>query len=92
MNTSLEYYDGVLKLHYLNGDQYNTPAGAKKLSRETEIAFLCDPDIDVGMPEYQAEGEHTYFFKWHTKYACPEQPVECIVTDESTHEQYDLSR
>ena len=59
---------------------------------QTEIAFLCDTDIDIGAPEYQQEANDTYFFKWHTKYACPAQSIECVVTDETTHEQYDLSR
>lgn len=38
------------------------------------------------------EGNSAYNFRWYTSYACPEEPLECVVTDTSTMEQYDLSR
>lgn len=40
----------------------------------------------------QEEDNSTYNFRWYTSYACPEEPLECVVTDPSTLEQYDLSR
>ncbi|XP_077977392.1 cation-independent mannose-6-phosphate receptor-like [Glandiceps talaboti] len=84
----LEYYDGVIRLVYDNGDPYR---GDSHINRKTEIAFLCKEDADPGQPEYVDEGDHAYLFKWYTKYACPLMPVECIVTDPGTHQQYDLS-
>lgn len=40
----------------------------------------------------QEEDNSTYNFRWYTSYACPEEPLECMVTDPSMMEQYDLSR
>ncbi|KAH0519980.1 Cation-independent mannose-6-phosphate receptor [Microtus ochrogaster] len=37
------------------------------------------------------EDNSTYNFRWYTSYACPEEPLECMVTDPSMMEQYDLS-
>ncbi|XP_033118003.1 cation-independent mannose-6-phosphate receptor-like [Anneissia japonica] len=86
-NSDLNYYDGILKLTYLNGDEYNTPDGP--VPRRTEIAFLCDPDAVDTEPMYMSEGNFTYFFKWYTNYACPAEPVQCSVTQ--GNQQYDLS-
>ncbi|XP_063954249.1 cation-independent mannose-6-phosphate receptor-like [Lytechinus pictus] len=89
-NTSLGYFDGIIKLTYLNGKPYHSDNGPGK-PRMTEIAFLCDPDVGVGTPQFFQENNATYFFRWNTKYACPQQSIECVVTDESNSEQYDLS-
>uniref|UniRef100_A0A8D0GH90 Insulin like growth factor 2 receptor n=1 Tax=Sphenodon punctatus TaxID=8508 RepID=A0A8D0GH90_SPHPU len=88
-NYKLLYYDGMIQLSYKNGTPYNNH---DKTPRSTLITFLCDPSAGIGQPEYQAEDENTYNFKWYTKHACPEEPVECVVTDSNTMEQYDLSR
>lgn len=40
----------------------------------------------------QEEDNSTYNFRWYTSYACPEEPLECLVTDPLSMEQYDLSR
>ncbi|XP_072178244.1 cation-independent mannose-6-phosphate receptor-like [Diadema setosum] len=87
-NRSLGYFDGIIKLTYLGGTPYHSE---KVTHRMTEIAFLCDPKEDVGSPQFFQENEATYFFRWYTKHACPQQPIECVVTDEAKHEQYDLS-
>ncbi|KAM8945507.1 cation-independent mannose-6-phosphate receptor [Pelodytes ibericus] len=87
-NSRLSYYDGILQLHYTDGTPYNDD---KKTHRTSLITFLCDREADIGQPEYQKEDDQTYNFKWYTKYACPEIPVECIVVDETNDEQYDLS-
>ncbi|XP_075059666.1 cation-independent mannose-6-phosphate receptor [Mixophyes fleayi] len=87
-NSKLSYYDGMLQLSYTDGTPYNDE---KKTPRSSLITFLCDRNIDVGQPEYQKEDNYTYNFKWHTKYACPGLPVECVVVDSVTKEQYDLS-
>uniref|UniRef100_A0A8C5Q086 Insulin like growth factor 2 receptor n=1 Tax=Leptobrachium leishanense TaxID=445787 RepID=A0A8C5Q086_9ANUR len=88
-NSNLSYYDGIIQLSYKDGTPYNDE---KKTHRSSRITFLCDRGVDVGQPEYQKEDQQTYNFKWYTKYACPEIPVECVVVDESKDEQYDLSR
>ncbi|CAH2252953.1 cation-independent mannose-6-phosphate receptor [Pelobates cultripes] len=88
-NSKLSYYDGIIQLAYKDGTPYNDE---KKTHRSSLITFLCDRGVDVGQPEYQKEDNQTYNFKWYTKYACPEIPVECVVLDESKGEQYDLSR
>lgn len=87
-NTKLTYYDGMIQLSYRNGTLYNNE---KHTPRSTLITFLCDRDAGVGFPEYQEEDNSTYNFRWYTSYACPEEPLECMVTDPSMMEQYDLS-
>ncbi|KAF5914863.1 hypothetical protein HPG69_010929 [Diceros bicornis minor] len=88
-NAKLSYYDGMIQLNYRDGTPYNNE---KHTPRATLITFLCDRDAGVGVPEYQEEDNSTYNFRWYTRYACPEEPLECVVTDPSTLEQYDLSR
>uniref|UniRef100_A0A4X2LI69 Cation-independent mannose-6-phosphate receptor n=1 Tax=Vombatus ursinus TaxID=29139 RepID=A0A4X2LI69_VOMUR len=89
MNSSaLSYYDGMIQLSYKGGTPYNDE---KHTLRATLITFLCDRDAGVGVPEYQEEDNSTYNFRWYTSYACPEEPLECMVTDPDTLEQYDLS-
>ncbi|XP_077611202.1 cation-independent mannose-6-phosphate receptor [Crocuta crocuta] len=87
-NAKLSYYDGMIQLNYRDGTPYNNE---KHTPRATLITFLCDRDAGVGLPEYQEEDNSTYNFRWYTSYACPEEPLECVVTDPSTLEQYDLS-
>ncbi|KAK2501049.1 hypothetical protein MC885_011037 [Smutsia gigantea] len=88
-NAKLSYYDGMIQLNYRDGSPYNNE---KHTPRMTLITFLCDRDAGAGFPEYQEEDNSTYNFRWYTSYACPEEPLECVVTDPSTLEQYDLSR
>ncbi|XP_027525200.1 cation-independent mannose-6-phosphate receptor [Corapipo altera] len=88
-SSKLSYYDGLIQLTYRNGTAYNDE---KKTQRSTLITFLCDHDAGIGQPEYQVEDKYTYNFKWYTEYACPEMPLECVVTDPNTMDQYDLSR
>ncbi|XP_044616685.2 cation-independent mannose-6-phosphate receptor [Equus asinus] len=87
-NAKLSYYDGMIQLNYRDGTPYNNE---KHTPRATLITFLCDRDAGIGVPEYQEEDNSTYNFRWYTSYACPEEPLECVVTDPSTLEQYDLS-
>ena len=84
-NGNLTYYDGVLKLTYINGSKYRN---ADKTPRNAEIAFICDEEADArngGKPalEHVAEGNFTYSFRWYTKYACPdfENIVPCLWTN-----------
>ncbi|XP_029281689.1 cation-independent mannose-6-phosphate receptor [Cottoperca gobio] len=88
VNSRLSYYDGMIKLTYSNGSQYNNK---EHTLRSTLISFLCDPEAGAGNPEFQVEDQYTYNFRWYTSYACPERPHECLVTDPITLEQYDLS-
>ncbi|XP_064627541.1 cation-independent mannose-6-phosphate receptor-like [Lineus longissimus] len=85
---TLYYFDGMINLTYSDGDNYHT---TPPIARKTEIVFLCDPNAGIGHPEFHHEGNHSYTFRWFTKYACAEAPLECIVTDPKTNEQYDLS-
>ncbi|XP_014402424.1 PREDICTED: cation-independent mannose-6-phosphate receptor, partial [Myotis brandtii] len=88
-NAKLSYYDGMIQLNYRDGTPYNNN---RHTPRATLITFLCDRDAGVGVPEYQEEDNSTYNFRWYTSYACPEEPLECLVTDPLSMEQYDLSR
>nr|XP_014346456.1 PREDICTED: cation-independent mannose-6-phosphate receptor [Latimeria chalumnae] len=87
-NSKLSYYDGMIQLNYRNGSIYNNQ---QHTQRSTLITFLCDRDAGVGQPEFQVEDAYTYNFKWYTRYACPEMPLECAVTDSENGKQYDLS-
>ncbi|NWU92230.1 MPRI protein, partial [Upupa epops] len=87
-SSKLSYYDGLIQLTYKNGTAYNDE---KKTQRSTLITFLCDRQAGIGQPEYQVEDNYTYNFRWYTEYACPEIPLECVVTDPNTMDQYDLS-
>ncbi|XP_074023125.1 cation-independent mannose-6-phosphate receptor [Numenius arquata] len=87
-SSKLSYYDGLIQLTYKNGTAYNDE---KKTQRSTLITFLCDRQAGIGQPEYQIEDSYTYNFRWYTEYACPEIPLECVVTDPNTMDQYDLS-
>ncbi|NWJ02858.1 MPRI protein, partial [Crypturellus undulatus] len=87
-SSKLSYYDGLIQLTYRNGTAYNDE---KKTQRATLITFLCDHGAGKGQPEYQVEDNYTYNFRWYTEYACPEIPLECVVTDPNTMDQYDLS-
>ncbi|KAM9656105.1 cation-independent mannose-6-phosphate receptor isoform 1-T1 [Morphnus guianensis] len=87
-SSKLSYYDGLIQLTYKNGTTYNDE---KKTQRSTLITFLCDRQAGIGQPEYQIEDNYTYNFRWYTEHACPEMPLECVVTDPNTMDQYDLS-
>uniref|UniRef100_A0A3B4B5Q6 MRH domain-containing protein n=1 Tax=Periophthalmus magnuspinnatus TaxID=409849 RepID=A0A3B4B5Q6_9GOBI len=87
-NSHLSYYNGLIQLTYSNGSQYNNK---QHTLRSTLISFLCDPQAGVGKPDFQAEDDYTYNFRWYTSYACPERPHKCLVTDPKTLHQYDLS-
>ncbi|XP_078412852.1 cation-independent mannose-6-phosphate receptor [Cetorhinus maximus] len=87
-NSRLTYYDGIIHLVYTNGTPYNN---GQHTQRSALITFLCDRDAGEGHPEFEEEDEHTYNFKWYTQYACPEVPLECMVTNEASKQQYDLS-
>ncbi|XP_071019066.1 cation-independent mannose-6-phosphate receptor-like [Oncorhynchus clarkii lewisi] len=87
-NSQLSYYDGMIKLSYNNGSQYNN---MQHTLRSTMISFLCDREAGAGKPEFQVEDKYTYNFRWYTSYACPERPQECVVTDPNSLDQYDLS-
>ena len=98
-NGNVTYYDGVLKLKYLNGTKYRDP---QRTPRTAEIAFICDEEhagdgehanvrLGKGRLEMVTESNRTYFFRWYTKYACPdfENIVPCLWTN-GTH-SVDLS-
>ncbi|KAI1304659.1 Cation-independent mannose-6-phosphate receptor [Halotydeus destructor] len=66
-NSTITYWNGIISLTYGDGSSYNDE---KKTPRKTNIAFICDPS-QVGEPKLEGEYNQTYFFKWYTKYACP---------------------
>ncbi|OWF52457.1 cation-independent mannose-6-phosphate receptor-like [Mizuhopecten yessoensis] len=84
----LEYYDGMINLTYTNGQVYNSHP---PVPRKTEIVFLCDTSAGKGKPSFISESSWGYSFEWYTAYACPNEPVECTVTDPARKQQYDLS-
>uniref|UniRef100_W5NFE2 Insulin-like growth factor 2 receptor n=1 Tax=Lepisosteus oculatus TaxID=7918 RepID=W5NFE2_LEPOC len=91
-NSKLSYYDGLIHLNYRNGSKYNNRLHTQ---RSTFICFCYHRRIELNQDLsdiYTVEDNYTYNFKWYTSYACPEMPIECMVTDLKTMQQYDLSR
>ena len=88
-NSTIKYFDGMVKVVYDNGDPYNSQP---PVSRRTEIAMLCDRKAGNGVPQYVHEANNTYSFTWNTMYACPNQPLECMASNPNGKKQYDLSR
>ena len=86
---TVSYYNGLVNLTYTDGDMYHSDPPR---ARTAQIAFLCQPDAGRGHPEFLHEANYTYSFRWLTSYVCPEVPVECVVTDPKSGQQYDLSR
>ena len=87
-NADLHYFDGVLKLTYLNGDRYHSDP---PVLRSTEIIFLCDATAGRGQPRFESEMDRTYRIVWNTIFACPNKMSICSTTNEATGEHYDLS-
>ncbi|KAF7462368.1 cation-independent mannose-6-phosphate receptor [Marmota monax] len=77
--------NGAYKVETAEYDFYINVCGA--VSEDS-----CQPDAGAcQVAKRQEEDSSTYNFRWYTSYACPEEPLECVVTDPSTLEQYDLS-
>ena len=85
-NENLVYYNGLINVHYTEGDIYRD-----NIPRQMHINFICNRTADVGEPEYYTESNHTYSFNWQTRYACPDTMMACAVVDENTHKEYDFS-
>ena len=65
-NSNLIYFDGLLKLRYVHGDQCHNGK-----IRETQITFLCDEKAGVGHPQFEQEITcGIYNFLWYTEFAC----------------------
>eukprot|EP00795_Rhopilema_esculentum_P017105 gene17105-8622_t len=85
-NSNLIYFDGLLKLRYVHGDQCHNGK-----IRESQITFLCDEKAGVGHPQFEKEITcGIYNFLWYTKFACHSKIVECSAT--SNKARYDLSK
>nr|CAB3255509.1 cation-independent mannose-6-phosphate receptor [Phallusia mammillata] len=83
----LTYYNGFVKLLYKDGDSYRNHLH----NRSTQISFLCDTKAGAGHPQFVSEGNYTYLFNWYTSYVCPAASTQCMATDPSSGDQYDLS-
>ena len=76
-NTNITYYNGVINMTFSDGTPYRNP---EKTPRKSHIAFICDPNVGKGQPEYDGERNRSYFFRWYTSLACPHTPksVHCL--------------
>lgn len=68
VHDNLYYYDGVLKMKFVGGDQCSLKT---KPNRMSYITFFCDENAGRGNPVFIRETYCTYYFAWYTKYACP---------------------
>lgn len=88
------FENGKLKINYTSGD----PCEEEMLSArfmQTVIEFTCDPSLIDSEPEFIGQDDCTYYFDWHTAYACPPKQVEndgeCIVEDPITGHIFNFS-
>jgi insulin-like growth factor 2 receptor len=70
-NYSLIYWKGIINLTFTEGTPY---PNKEKTPRKSQIAFICDPHIGKGHPEFDEERDYCYFFRWNTSLACPHAP------------------
>ncbi|TRY58197.1 hypothetical protein DNTS_017408 [Danionella cerebrum] len=85
-NQTLRYSDGDLTLIYPDGSRCSTG-----FQRMTIINFECNATAGNGEPVYTGESDCTYYFDWHTAYACVKEKEDllCRVTDHK--KRFDLS-
>jgi insulin-like growth factor 2 receptor len=88
-NSELFYADGGLSLVYTLPKCKANPDEAFT----TTIAFECDPDAtETRRPTLLDSDDCSVTILWRTAYACTQkQQADCILTDEATGRQYDLS-
>ncbi|XP_076077705.1 cation-independent mannose-6-phosphate receptor-like [Mytilus galloprovincialis] len=86
----LRYADGDLTLTYRGGETCNH----SHFKRATVINFICNATADhngSGWPKFDYEYECTYYFKWETKYACLNHPVDAECRVNYNGKRFDLS-
>jgi insulin-like growth factor 2 receptor len=73
----LIYWNGIINLTFTEGTSCRSK---EQTPRKSQIAFICDPHIGKGHPEFDGERDHSYFFRWYTSLACPHAPktVHCV--------------
>ena len=90
-NTALTFVDdgakGELFLEFKDG-----PSCSSGMQRHSKIEFMCDPAAGAGSPKMvNNDGGCSFYYQWHTAYACPDQnSIECYVLGPN-QESYDLS-
>lgn len=86
-NQNLTYWNGILTLNYRNGDKYNDP---NKTPRSAQLQFVCSHEDTRA--ELISETNRTYFFRYYTKFACPDvvNMIPCLWTNGS--KSIDLGR
>eukprot|EP00117_Sycon_ciliatum_P043986 scpid4052/ scgid3820/ Cation-independent mannose-6-phosphate receptor; 300 kDa mannose 6-phosphate receptor; Insulin-like growth factor 2 receptor; Insulin-like growth factor II receptor; M6P/IGF2 receptor len=90
-NRTLRYFDGTVRLEYLNGAECSTKGDdGKPLKGKTIIEFNCDRTTHISKPVVISSKDSCEFIvSWSTSLACPQQAVPCRV--EFNGSLYDLS-
>lgn len=87
--------DDKIKIKYTSGDPCNIEGATTSRFWETVIEFNCDPHSVVSEPQFVGKDDCTYYFDWHTVYACSEKPAEshgdCTVADPVTGHLFNIS-
>ncbi|KAG7460969.1 hypothetical protein MATL_G00204630 [Megalops atlanticus] len=88
-NQTLRYSDGDLTLIYPGGS-----ACSSGFQRMTIINFECNRTAGndgKGFPVFTGETDCTYYFDWHTAYACVKEKEDLLCRVTSNKKHYDLS-
>eukprot|EP00039_Didymoeca_costata_P001432 m.52469 g.52469 ORF g.52469 m.52469 type:complete len:2511 (+) comp10795_c0_seq1:159-7691(+) len=83
-NAAISVTDGSLQIEYTNGTMCDG------IPRSFVIQFECDPNAGDGQPVFEKETACKYLFKWKSALACAGRQLECVTTDPSTGNVYDL--
>ncbi|KAL2081956.1 hypothetical protein ACEWY4_021774 [Coilia grayii] len=88
-NQTLRYSDGDLTLTYPGGTRCSSG-----FERMTIINFECNETAEndgKGFPAFAGESDCTYYFEWHTAYACTKEREDLLCQVTSGKKRYDLS-
>ncbi|XP_035222792.1 cation-independent mannose-6-phosphate receptor-like isoform X1 [Stegodyphus dumicola] len=87
--------NGKLKINYTSGDPCDVEGTETARFMQTVIEFICDRKSIDSKPEFVGRDGCTYYFDWHTVYACESEPIktigDCTAEDPLTGYLFNLS-
>ncbi|XP_035231798.1 cation-independent mannose-6-phosphate receptor-like [Stegodyphus dumicola] len=87
--------NGKLKINYTSGDPCYAEGTETERFMQTVIEFICDHNSIDSKPEFLGSNGCTYYFDWHTIYACesesPKIGGNCTVEEPFTGYLFNLS-
>ncbi|KFM80576.1 Cation-independent mannose-6-phosphate receptor, partial [Stegodyphus mimosarum] len=87
--------NGKLKINYTSGDPCDVEGTETARFMQTVIEFICDRKSIDSKPEFVGRDGCTYYFDWHTVYACESESIkttgDCTAEDPLTGYLFNLS-